>query len=142
MLIADRGQRIRWRSKPGPIGLEVHILVNGTWQEMVPPFWKMHHLVKRLAALTARNWWDRLGLWRMCRRDIGRGKPLAWERPVTIVCHGEPLLAVCRVKCIGDDASVEIELAGATPETCAAAASSIKDFVKALPFSEMLEAFS
>jgi hypothetical protein len=141
VLVADRGQRTRWRSKPGPIGLEVHLLVNGTWYEMVPPFWRMQHLVKRLIALTSRSWWDLWSLWRAYRRHSRRSEALAWERPVTIVCHGEPLLAVCRVDCIGDNACVEIEVAPAAPETSAAAAASVADFVERLPFSEMVETF-
>jgi len=141
VLIADRGQRIRWRSKPGPIALEVHVLVNGTWYEMVPPLWKMQHLVKRLVALTSRSWWDWFGLWRGYRCHIRGGEPLAWERSVTIVCHGEPLLAACRVDCIGDNATVEIEIVAATEVTSAAAAASVAEFVKRLPFSEMVETF-
>lgn len=141
MLVADGGQRVRWRSKPGPIGLEVHLLVNGAWYEMAPPFWKMHHLVKRLVALTSQGWWDWWGLRRAYRRHARGGEALAWERPVTIICHGEPLLAVCRVHCIGENASVEVEVVPASKETSAAAAESVADFVESLPFCQMLERF-
>src|SRR3954454_11897712 len=70
VLIADRGQRIRWRSKPSPVGLEVHLLVDGTWYEIVPPVWKMQHLVKRLLVLTSRSWWDWWCLWREQRCHV------------------------------------------------------------------------
>jgi hypothetical protein len=142
VLVADRGQRIRWRSTPGRIGLEVHVLVDGTWYEMVPPLWEMEHLVKRLVGLASRNWWDWWGLWRAYRRHIRRGSPLLWERPIAIVCHGEPLTAICRVDCIGVGNSVEIEVAGAAAQTSAAAASSVKDFVERLPFWEMVQTFT
>lgn len=141
VLVADRGQRVRWRSTPGPIGLEGHVLVNGAWYEIVPPFWKMQHLVKRLVRLTSRSWWDWWCLWRASRPYTRRGEPLTWERPVTIVCHGEAIAGVCRVDCVGVDASVEVELVPAAEQTSAAAAASVVEFVERLPFDEMVEKF-
>jgi hypothetical protein len=141
VLVADRGERIRWRSKPTDIGLEVHLLVNNTWFEMVPPLWKMQHLINRLVRLASRNWWDSWSLWRAARRYAHLGEPLVWERPITIGCHGEMLSAVCRVECIGVDEKVEIDVAQAAVVTSTAAAASVREFVERVPFSEMAEKF-
>src|SRR5262245_15898608 len=97
VLVADRGERIRWRSTTTSLDLAVQLLLNGSWFDMVPPFWKMPHLVKRLVSLTAQSWWDWLLLWRQHRRHVRTGELVAWERTVALRIRGVMIPATCRV---------------------------------------------
>jgi hypothetical protein len=130
LLIADRGERIRWRSTPTPLAIDVQYLVNGTWYNMVPPFWKMPDLVKRLVGLTARNWWDWWQLGRRHRRHVRTGERLAWERTITLGFRGEAIPAACRVVCDAHAPEVELVLAASCEHLSAAASAALPDFQK------------
>ena len=128
VLIADRGERIRWRSKPAPTRLEVHLLVHGTWYEMVPPPWRMPHLVNRLVSLTAQDWWDRWGLRRQHRRHVRGRDFLTWERTVTLRFGGKQIPATCRIVCDAQAAEVELAIAVPGEQLSVAAVAAIPDF--------------
>jgi hypothetical protein len=130
VLLADAGERIRWRSTPEPVGREVHLLVKGTWYEMVPPPWGMQHLLKRLVTLTARNWWDWLRLWRQHRRYVGQGDAFAWERTVALRIEGYQIPATCRVRCNQMGAEVELAMTVPSEQLSAAAAAALPDFME------------
>jgi hypothetical protein len=139
VLIADRGDRIRWRSTPA--GHEVRLFVAGSWYEMVPPLWKTQHLVKRLVVLTARNWWDWWRLWRQHQRHIRKGEPLAWQRAVVLRFQAEQIPAICRVRCEGLEVEVELEIPVSGEQLSAAAAAVLPGFHQLIPFSKMVDRF-
>lgn len=130
LLIADRCQRIRWYSVPKPLGIEIRYLANGEWYEMIPPSWRMRHLVKRMIVLTARNWWDRWQLSRQHRLFVRKGVPLAWERPVQVRLHYDLIPILCRVRCDANQSEVEVEIPETSEQVCAAAIEAVPGFTK------------
>jgi hypothetical protein len=128
LLIADRGERIRWRSTATPIGLDVQLLINGTWFDMVPPFWKVPDLVKRLVGLTAQSWWDWWRLRRLHQRHLRTGERLLWERTVTLDLRGRLIPAICRVDCDAQGAEVELVMVAPGEKLSAVARAALPGF--------------
>ena len=107
--ICDKGNCIRFRGTPTEL-IELHYLVNGTWYELVPPIWRMKHLISRMAGLTARGWWDWWRLIRINRRFLLHQQSVAWERTFTIHLQHHLIAGNCMVQTTNSMAEVIINI--------------------------------
>lgn len=141
VLIADRGERLRWRGTSTGNGIEMWVLAKDTWFEFVPPSWRMRHLLRRLVRLAARGCWDWWRLWGQYRCHVRKGLPLAWERTVMLHLNGVPIPAVCRVHCEGPQSEVELAIPVSGEHLAAVAKEALPGYLDLMSKQEWDEAW-